>query len=90
MSKHNKQVEGVNLSLEELANSIGLLSYDSTRDFLKYLANNLKEQADADLNIRHRKKLAKELYSAAEKIQGAYLDMDKAWKICEPYMKTSE
>lgn len=87
MPKHNKNVEGVNLSLEKLADSIGYLSYDSTRDFLKYLADNLREQADADLNLRNRKRLAAELYSAADSIEQAYFYVDRAWEICEPYMR---
>jgi len=86
MAKHPRYVEGFDGSLDELAESIGNMTYDQTSSFIEKLADDIKKQADADLK-RGRKKLASELYSTANELYQARDKMDLAWKICEPYMK---
>ena len=86
MTKHPRHVEGFKGSLDELAKSIGNMTYDQTASFIEKLADDIKRQADADLS-RGRKKLASELYKTANKLYQAKDRMDLAWKICEPYMK---
>jgi len=86
MAKHPRTVDGYNGSLEKLAEAIGNMTYDTTSVFIEKLADDLIRQGDADL-ARGRKKLASELYSAAQELYEARDAMDKAWKICEPYMR---
>jgi molybdenum-dependent DNA-binding transcriptional regulator ModE len=86
MSKHPRHVEGFEGSLDELAKSIGNMTYDQAALFIQKLADDIKRQADADL-ARGRKKLASELYATADELYQARDKMDLAWKICEPYMK---
>jgi len=86
MGKHPRNIEGFEGSLEQLAKSIGNMTYDQTVSFIEKLADDIKRQADADLT-RGRKKLASELYATANELYQARDRMDLAWKICEPYMK---
>lgn len=86
MTKHPLRVEGFSGTLEELAHSIGNIRYDQTVSFLEELAHDLKRQADADAE-KGRKKLAAELYETVTKLYDAKESLEKAWKICEPYMK---
>lgn len=86
MAQHSKIVKGFQGSLDELAQSIGDMSYDQVSVFIERFANDINRQADADL-ARGRKKLAGELYATAKKLYEAKDAMDSAWKICEPYMK---
>lgn len=86
MSNHPKHVEGFTGSLDELARSIGNMTYDQTASVIEKLADDIKRQADADF-IRGRHKLARELYATANKLYEAKDKMSAAWKICEPYMK---
>jgi len=86
MAKHPRNVVGFEGSLDELAKSIGNMTYDQTSSFIEKLADDIKRQADADL-ARGREKLATELYATANELYLARDKMDLAWKICEPYMK---
>ncbi len=86
MSKHPKTLEGISLSLETLASSIGHLSYDQTSVFIKALADDIQKQADADA-VKGREKLSTELYATAKRLYEAKEKMDLAWEICKPYMK---
>jgi hypothetical protein len=86
MAKHPRSVEGFEGSLEELARSIGNMTYDQVSYFIEKFADDIKRQADADLK-RGREKLALELYATATKLYEARDKMNLAWKICEPYMK---
>ena len=83
--KHPLEIEGFG-SLDELAEEVGNLRYDKTRDFLSSLADDIKRQADADKG-RGRLQLAEKLYQTAERLYSARDEMERAWKICEPYMK---
>lgn len=87
MVRHPKQVEGFDGSLEQLAGSIGNMTYDQTASFIEKLADDINRQADADL-ARGRTKLASELYATAKNLYRAKESMDLAWKICIPYMKS--
>jgi hypothetical protein len=84
MANHPREIKG--FSLEELAKSIGNLSYDQTALFIEKLADDIKSQADAD-SARGRKKLATELYATANELYSARDRMNVAWKICKPYME---
>jgi hypothetical protein len=86
MAKHPRNIEGFEGSLDELAKSIGNMTYDQTSSFIEKLADDIKKQADVDL-ARGRKKLAFELYATANELYQARNRMDLAWKICKPYMK---
>jgi molybdenum-dependent DNA-binding transcriptional regulator ModE len=86
MAKHPRHVEGFEGSLEQLAKSIGNMTYDQASSFIEKLADDIKKQADADF-ARGRKKLASELYATVNELYQARDKMDLAWKICEPYMK---
>ena len=86
MAKHPKTVKGFQGSLDELAKSIGNMTYDQTSSFIEKLANDIKRQADADFQ-RGRVKLASQLYATADELYHARDKMNVAWNICEPYMK---
>ena len=88
MKKHPRTVKGFEGTLDQLAKSIGNMTYDQTTCFIEKLADDIKRQADADLG-RGRNKLASELYNTANKLYEARDKMDLAWKICEPYMPAS-
>jgi hypothetical protein len=86
MSKHTKFVEGFQGSLDDLAKSIGNMTHDQTAVFIEKLADDIKRQADNDL-AKGRKQLANKLYQTSNELYKAKVEMDSAWKICEPYMK---
>lgn len=86
MTKHPQNVKGFEGSLEQLAKSVGNMTYDQTASFIEKLADDIKRQADADFE-RGRAKLASELYATANELYQAKDRMDLAWKICKPYMK---
>lgn len=85
MTKHPKNVKGFEGSLEKLAKSIGNMAYDEVANFIGELADDLKRQADSDL-AKGRRKLAYELYVAADELYDAKKRMESAWEICKPYM----
>ncbi len=84
--RHPKEVVGYNGSLKDLAQAIGAMSYDQVAVFIGELALDIKTQAEADLTLRKRKKLAKELFEAANLLSQAQTKINSAWDICEPYM----
>lgn len=86
MEKHPNHLN-INLSLDELARQIGNLSYDKTAEFIDYLAQDLKRQADAD-SQKQRKKLSSKLYNAVNELNNAKSSIDSAWQICKPYMNS--
>lgn len=85
MSDHPRCVVGFVGSLDELAKSVGNMTYDQTASFVEKLADDFRRQADADL-AGGRKKLASELYAVADKLYEARDRINSAWKICKPYM----
>lgn len=84
--KHPRYVVGYYGSFKELAQAIGNMSYDQIATFIGELVSDLEAQADADLTVRGRKKLSKELYEAAECLKKAQIKINSAWNICKPYM----
>jgi len=84
--KHPWSVEGFDGTLDELAEAVGNMRYDKARDFLEYLADDLKRQADED-KAKGRTDLADKLYKTAETLYAARDSMDAVWKICEPQME---
>ncbi len=83
--KHPVSVEGHD-SLEELANAIGTMRYDKVAEFLGYLTQYVKNEAEKDL-ASGKTKLSTKLYLASEALSRAQEEIDSAWKICKLYMK---
>lgn len=84
--RHPKEVVGYDGSLKDLAQAIGQMSYDQVAVFIGELALDIKTQAEADLTLRKRKKLAKELFEAVDLLSQAQAKINSAWDICKPYM----
>jgi ABC-type transporter Mla subunit MlaD len=87
--KHPTHIEGYYGSLEALANAVGGMRYDKLAEFLDYLANNVQQQAQNDADAG-KTKLSAKLNQVAKHLYEAQEDIDSAWKICKPYMKTEE
>ena len=83
--KHTRQVNRYAGSHTELAKELGDLYYDSLADFLRLLADKLHKDALAD-QARGRRKLSKELHDCSAQLSAAANCVDRAWRICEPYM----
>lgn len=83
---HQKTVEKYDGSLENLADDIGNLTYDSLARFLELLSEKLKKDGDADL-ARDRKKLAATLHQSSTLLAKATIEIEEAWRISAPYMK---
>jgi hypothetical protein len=66
----------------KLAEDLGNLRYDALAAFLVLLAAKIDLDGDADLG-RNRHQLATELKAAADHIT-------QAWKICKPFMSSSD
>ena len=86
MAKHETHLTTYKGSFEELAQELGDLTYDSLADFLSCLSEKLAKDAVADEG-RNRVKLANCLRNASENLQVASSEIEKAWDICEPFMK---
>jgi hypothetical protein len=85
-NKHKKVVEKYTGSLEELAEDIGNLHYESLRDFLLALSIKVYEDSKKDEKAG-RTKLAHHLYETSSALVSATRKSEMAWKISEPYMK---
>ncbi len=84
ISKH-KDWLNLEVSRDELVTQLGDLKYDALAIFLEMLSKKLKNDSEAD-DGRGRQKLAGHLDMASRHIFEASLEIDKAWKICKPYM----
>jgi len=84
--KHTQTIKSCPIDNATLAKEVGDLYYDSLALFLAELAKKLKSDADAD-SKRGRKKLANALYQASKDIESASKEIEKAWEICEPFVK---
>jgi len=82
---HPKDIKGY-ASLEDLANDINNLRYDSLSEFLGHLADKLKAQAEED-EKNGRDSLALNLYYASDNVRESKWRIDLAWLVCEKYMK---
>lgn len=83
--KHQTQINGFE-SLEVLAEQIGNLRYDALIEFMTGLEKKLMRDSLAD-NERGRPMLSMHLHRARYSIGEARVEMERAWKICEPYMR---
>ena len=83
--KHSSKVEKYKGSLEELAEDIGNLRYDSLQELFGFLHLKIQKDLKADAD-RGRDKLAKQLHDVSMAMKLAEESVDKAWKICEPHM----
>lgn len=83
-SKHPLTVPGYE-DLESLAQAVENLRYDALSQFLSHLGRAIWHRALADQDAG-KQQLARELSRADNHITDAQLDIDKAWKICKPYM----
>lgn len=86
MAKHQGFIEGFDVSLEEAARRAGNMKYDSLAEYIGYLADDLKRQADADRE-KGRVTLAEGLYDVVRTLRVSQEKMEGVWKICEPFMK---
>jgi hypothetical protein len=85
-SEHKNNIDSYNEPLEDLANGIKDLRYDSLRDFLGYLADGIKWDVDKNSN-KGRYQLARILDITVGSLQDAENFIDLAWDICEPKIK---
>ena len=83
--KHPNYVVGWDGNIQQLAQSIGNMSYDKVAEFLDKLYHNIVKQAESDYKNK-RYKLSFELYKTAAAIAEASNSMQKAWEICKPFM----
>lgn len=84
--KYPRSVRGYRGTLEELARSIGEMRYDKIAEVLRHLAEDLERQSKGDA-ARGRTKLAAMLRENSAQLHLAREQMEKIYKLCEPYMK---
>ena len=82
---HKSEIENYSGSMEELAEEIGNLKYDSLSNFLELLANKIQKDGKLDAG-RKRMKLSHNLYESADKIRESKAFIDESWVICKPFM----
>lgn len=85
MVKHPRCVEGYNGTLDQLAEEIVNLSYNQYALLMGMISENTKRDAGKNL-ANNKNKLSPRLYVAADYLYKVKDEMDGAWKICEPYM----
>lgn len=83
---HETTIKKYDGTLKDLANDMGDLQYDALAKFLEYMATKIAEDGAKD-RARGRTQLAKCLEKSADLIGKSTKEMEKAWGICEPYMK---
>lgn len=84
----DQEMFGEDIPACELAEALGDLRYDSLADYLSALAAKLQKDSRSD-GGRGRGQLAERLQRAAFALDEAALEIEGAWKICEPYMVSS-
>jgi hypothetical protein len=82
---HPTDIDKYDGTLEQLANDITNLRYDSLAQLLDHIADNLEHDSKADF-VRGRKQLSDRLGQAASMLHTAKCRIDIAYKICKPYM----
>jgi hypothetical protein len=87
--KHKKSIEKYNGSLQELANDVGDLHYESLVEFLSLLEKKLYDDSLKDKKSG-RVKLSNQLYQASSLIGISSFKIEKAWEISKPYMNEGE
>lgn len=83
---HKSHVENYSGTMSELAEEIGNLKYNALAEFLHLLADKIEEDGDKDKS-RNRIKLAVHLHNCSNKLRESKTAIDKAWIICEPFIK---
>ena len=83
---HKDRIANYEGSVEDLAEALGDLKYDALVEFLKLLATKIEKDGDKDKS-RGRVKLAKHLHDSSRNLNESAESIEKAWVICEPYMK---
>lgn len=77
MLKHLTKPKNYNGTLQELANELGDLRYDSLSEFLEFLSKNLEKDSIADQK-RNRIQLANHLKNASNSIKESSVSIKKA------------
>lgn len=86
--KHPKNV-GEYTDMEELAEDIGNLHYETLYELLGKLAHKLGDDCLSDQRAG-RQKLANELCEASDNIAEAATNIGTAWNISKPHMKEDD
>jgi hypothetical protein len=85
--EHKKNIErGYKGSLNDLAEDIGNLHYESLKELLVAIADKLSDDANKDYQ-KKRIKLSYELSQASIEIVGASNSIKRAWEISKPFME---
>lgn len=84
--KHKKEIAGIS-DMKVLAEMIGDLHYESLTEFLDRLCDKLLLDAAKD-RAKGRKDLANVLEYSANHIYEAHVEMETAWQISKPFMKS--
>ncbi|PID86443.1 hypothetical protein CSB08_00470 [Candidatus Gracilibacteria bacterium] len=74
-SNRTDYIEGIDFNNSELAEKVGDLFYNGLSDFLKYLSENTNIEQDEGIRI-------------SELLKKASDNINEAWVICEPYIRT--
>lgn len=82
---HKTEVTDYKGSLQDLAEEIGNLRYDALANFLQFFAEKIEQDGLKD-ESRNRIKLAAHLKNSANHLKESSLEIEKAWKICEPFI----
>jgi len=69
-------------NLRSLANDVGFMTYDKTSFVIGKIGDELMKQSFSEEGD-----ISKSLFLSAESIYDCKDEIDKAWKICIPYMK---
>ncbi len=82
---HETTIAGYDADFTQLAQELGDLRYDALAVFLTALSKKIEDDGDKD-QARNRVQLATQLHAGAEQLKQASQAIEKAWRICEPYM----
>ena len=83
--RHPEVVKDFNGSIEELANQIGDLNYETMSELFKHLSKKIKSDSENDIS-KGRQNLSRELKYLHDYIKWASNCANAAWKISKPYM----
>jgi len=83
-SRHKKEVAGIS-DMKQLAEMIGDLHYEALSTFLYYLSDKVFHDGKKDFD-NGRTQLAGHLFEAQQNLHRAHQKIDKASKLCEPFM----
>jgi hypothetical protein len=86
MTTHPTTVEGFDGTMEELAEKVARLRYDSLRDFLRLLSHEVRTDAEKD-SLAGRRKLGNSLFRIMLSLKRAEEATEEAWRISSPYME---